>query len=162
MRAQLLALILCSIARAALGQMSNSSSPSSMQSTMPATIAGQSATGSTTAGQNLTTTTAPAPATTIPPINPEPSTTPTLSSATGKPARKRGHTTMGTSNSFQNGVNGVVNSNDVANGVTSSTPAPLQTSPQPSAQPNLTNKNPANRSLAGSTAAGTSPTSPGG
>ena len=131
MRAQLLALMMSFVVTAAPGQIAASSSA-------PDTTSGQSLTGST-AGRNLTTPVAPTPIITTPPINPAPATTPTLlTDAPSKPLPpRRSRHTMGTSNTFQNGINGTVNSNAVVNG-TPSQPSILQIAPTQSPQQNGT------------------------
>ena len=92
------------------------------------TTAGQSLAGTTFGGpsSSIATQTMPAPLATTPPINPSPSASPTLSTLIPQRlARAHNHSLMGTSNSFQNGINGSVESNGVVNGTAKMTPPPL-------------------------------------
>jgi hypothetical protein len=92
------------------------------------TITGQSIAGQTSGGPNssIATQTMPAPVTTTPPINPNAGTlAPLTNTPPQRMARLRKHGLMGTSNSFQNGINGAVQSNGVVNGTATMTPPPL-------------------------------------
>jgi hypothetical protein len=91
-------------------------------------IAGQS-----TAGTSITSQTVPAPIIVSPPINPNPGTTPQSlpPPLTVSQRAKRSHTVLGTSNTFQNGVNGTEQSDAVANGT--ATGAPPVAAPTPPA-----------------------------
>src|SRR5690348_2626355 len=99
-----------SIAIPIVGHAQSANGTSGSSGASPTTITGQS-----TAGQSLTSQTVPAPSATTPPINPSPGTSSTLAG----PPRRAGakvHTRMGSSNSYQNGVNGLVQSNGVVTG----------------------------------------------
>ncbi len=97
----------------------------SSPSATPATTTGQS-----TAGSSITTQTAPAPLNTTPPINPAPQSSSPLLTNTPQPnVRKRTHNVMGTSNTYQNGANGSVQSDAVANGTAPISPPTTNSAP---------------------------------
>lgn len=137
----LAALLGVSVAASAQTQ-PQTSSGSTAGTTSSGSTSGQSIAGQSTTGQSLTRTTQPAPAVTTPPINPQPGTSPTLLSGTPAKAasRKRGRTGMGTSNTYQNGVNGSVNSDAVANG-SAPTTVPSATGSSSTVQPMATPTN---------------------
>jgi hypothetical protein len=134
-------LIALGIAQDAVAQTSNSGASG--------TTAGQSMTSGPNA--SIATQTVPAPVNTTPPINPAPGTTsqnslaPLTNTAPQRIARLRAHSLMGTSNTFQNGLNGSVGSNGVINGTATMTPPPLSApAPSPSNGSTTTNNGPPN------------------
>lgn len=129
------------------GTSDQSSTTSSGSSTgaHPSTTAGQSIAGTTSGGpsSSIATQTMPAPVATTPPINPNLTTTaPLTNTPPQRTARLRRHSLMGTSNSFQNGINGTVQSNGVANGTATMTPPPLAAPTPPAKNGSSTNNGP--------------------
>jgi hypothetical protein len=108
----------------------NATAQTSSGTTAGQSTAGTSTAGSSTTGSALSTQTVPAPQNVNAPINPAPGTTPQL--LTGSPAqrtaRTRSRRPVRTSNSYQNGTSGTVQSNDVVNGTAATTPPPLAAS----------------------------------
>ena len=106
---------------------SSGTSDQSSTGVRPSTTTGQSIAGQTSGGpsSSIATQTMPAPVTTTPPINPNAGLAPLTNAPPQRTARLRSHSLMGTSNSFQNGTNGTVQSNGVVNGTATMTPPPL-------------------------------------
>ena len=125
---------------------SSGGSSSSGAGALPSTTTGQSIAGQTSGGpsSSIATQTMPALVATTPPINPNPATAPLTNTPPQRTARLRNHGLMGTSNSFQNGINGTVQSNGVVNGTATMTPPPLAVPTPPARSSTSTNNGPRN------------------
>lgn len=130
---------------------SSSTAPSSGTQSQPTTQGTTTTPPATTSGQTLTgTSNASVPPAQIgAPLQTNPANNGSvLTNTVGRPNTHHGnHTTMGTSNTYQNGAHGTVNSNAVVNGTNSFTPmfVPAQTTPSSRAPASSQVNGPPNR-----------------